>query len=621
MPRLDLAAVPFARVQDAVDEWTDADDQLVAGLRTQLADLQALIAEQTAELHRLRAAAALRTPPQIGHAAPGSVTWPIPAGAVYLSLTGNDSADGFTSSTPKRTGDAAVAALPASGGTIVITQSGDYLQGFTKATTKPLVIQPAPGVKATFTGSKRQTAWTALGDGTWQAPLFAQFDHTVPENYAKAVDPAYPMAGWPDRVHVDDTELDQRPTSEKPGPNQFTVDYTPRTGAPFGTVRIGTNPTGRDVQLTALALFGVFRADTVLRGLTIHRYATAIAGSAATIDLGGPVGSSVVVRLEHCLVEDCGQQSVAFRRQAVKGSGLFDCTVRGGGVVGVLGDRCRDVAVERTLVEGCNTNRWKEQPSSAGLKFGRAIGTRLRDVISRNNFGHGYWFDVSCDDTIGVNVVSTGNTGPSFSYEISRRLLLVNFRGPVTGTSGIWALDSHGVRVWNSSLDRASAFDLRFEEDARAGTVSAGENPDGLQDWRTHDIELGNFILTNAAGRAGTWRLYAGTTSTTTDTRKWFTRIGGGIWSGTSPLARFAAFKVGATQTPAKTPDELVKLMPTDVVGATVIAPFGEPTAEQVGSWSAAADPIPADVAELLDLPAGSRVLGPVLPAPVVRAA
>lgn len=541
----------------------------------------------------------------------GQADYPIPgSNVIYLSTTGSDSNNGLTVGAPKATLQAAVTACPA-GGTIV-ARGGVYEQRYTGDQTKPLTIQAYPGETVWFDGSKQRSTWTNNGNGTWTAQLFAQFDHTTPTGYSGGINAAHPMAVWPDFVIVDGTRLTHRPNTETPTAGQFTLDYT------AGTVTIGTDPTGKEVRLPALELFMVVKATCTLRGIGIRRYATPINFSAACLNIVSAGAGTVI---ENVVLEDAGQQPLSVKAANVT---VSQVTVRRGANIGIHADSATGYLFDRVLVDTCNFNRWNDQPSAGGIKWSESSGT-IRDTIVRDTYGTAIWWDVACANNVGFNLYLTDNTGPAIEHEISTNLLLVNCRAPRVGTSGFWALSAAGTRIWNCDVGRASAFDLRFEEDSRQAAMEDPQHPynDGIQNWQTVNTEVCNTVLSNAAGAGGVWRLYFNDIFEAGDASGMIERVGGNVWS--SPTAgtasRMAAVEnaAGSVQT-YTTPAAFAAAMPAGKVGTNTVLAANVPTQNQLDALSSTAEPLPADVAALLGLPEGAQVVGPVLPAPIARA-
>ena len=139
-----------------------------------------------------------------GAAAVGTSAYPIPANALFVSSSSGDDAASGTLTAPLRTVAAAISrARP---GTTIVLRGGTYHESvFIPDSKAGLTIQPYPHEAAWFDGSVPITSWRNNGNGTWTSTGWtAQFDHWASfsegSNAGNFVDPAYPMAPYPDQM-------------------------------------------------------------------------------------------------------------------------------------------------------------------------------------------------------------------------------------------------------------------------------------------------------------------------------------------------------------------------------------------------------------------------------------
>jgi hypothetical protein len=150
------------------------------------------------------------------------------------------------------------------GATIVIRQ-GTYRESIPYIN-KRLTFQPHPHEKVRMKGSIEVTDW--VKDGTiWRRDNWTH--KFAPDADQRALDPAYPMAKYPDQVFVDEDALKQVATKAEVIPGTFFVGY--------GTSQlfIGDNPAGRTVEASAyvFALNFQFGSDSsIVRGLGFLQY-------------------------------------------------------------------------------------------------------------------------------------------------------------------------------------------------------------------------------------------------------------------------------------------------------------------------------------------------------------
>ncbi len=253
--------------------------------------------------------AATSTPPPIvpnppsttgspGAATVGTAAYPLPAGAVYVSPTGNDTAPG-SAAAPVRTIARAVSVAPA-GGTVVL-RAGRYHETVT-ISGKTLTVQNYPGEAAWLDGSEPVTGWVQDGS-TWRHDGWStRFDHSptytrgAPDSTTpqwQFVNPSHPMAAYPDQVFVDGVPLQQVASRSQVTSGTFYLDE--------GTSQlfIGSDPRGRTLEASTLVkAMSVRSAGTVLRGFGIRRFSPSVP------DIASVTVEAPKVRLENVTVED-----------------------------------------------------------------------------------------------------------------------------------------------------------------------------------------------------------------------------------------------------------------------------------------------------------------------------
>lgn len=416
----------------------------------------------------------------------GTARYPIPAGALYVSAnSGNDGNDG-TLDRPLRTVTAAIAR--ATSGQTIVLRGGTYHESLFVGPAKTLTIQAYPGEAVWFDGSVPVTGWTQRG-ATWVATGWtAQFDHsasfTTGSDAGDFVNPAYPMAAYPDQVFLDGTQLTQVPAGTTPQPGQFAVDYAAKT------ITIGSNPAGHELRASDLATAFIVGGQVTLRGFGIRRYATPLPAM-GTVFLGGDVGGDV---LENLVVEDNATQGVA----AGVGNGRFNhLTLANNGLAGFMANRADGTTIENSVLTGNNTQHFNSAPNAAGMKIGRTNGLVVRDNDVTDNPGaSGIWTDISVTDFVITGNRVTGNSPYGIETELSDTGVVAgNF---VSGARyGYTAFDTGNVQVYNNVFTGNSVWDVGLTQDER-------RNPDPATaqaaPWLVRNITVANNVFgTDAA--------------------------------------------------------------------------------------------------------------------------
>src|SRR3989442_10143419 len=169
-------------------------------------------------------------------------SYPVPAGAFFVSPTGNDSNPG-TLAAPWRTLQKANDTAPA-GSTIVIR--GGVYRGVSVVVGNTLTFQAYPGEEVWLKGSEVLTSWMK-DDTVWRSDGWVPRSSMAPGGNSGFIDPAYWAADYPDQVFLDGVPLGQVLQKSQVGPGKFYVDHTVQK------LWIGDDPTGKLVEASSVA--------------------------------------------------------------------------------------------------------------------------------------------------------------------------------------------------------------------------------------------------------------------------------------------------------------------------------------------------------------------------------
>jgi parallel beta-helix repeat protein len=552
--------------------------------------------------------AALAEPMSVGSLAVGEATYEVPAGAIFVAPHGDDAATG-TESTPVRRLDRAVRIAP-DGATIVL-RAGSYTEQVHLEQGKRLTIQPYPGEAAWLDGSAVLTRWQVTEAG-WTAPLPAEFDHSASHHSGSDdggfVNPKYPMAAHPDQVFLDGEPLTQLPAGSRPGPGEFSVDYE------TDQLIIGVDPTGHEVRASVLGRAIVAAGPVHLRGLGIRRYATSLP-EMGTVYLGGRAGGSV---LENLVVEDNATQGISI--------GIGDVTIdkvtsRDNGMVGIHAAYADGLVIKNSLISGNNAEHFNASPAAAGIKVGRTRGLTVDGNLIDGNHGvNGVWLDESVVGfAITRNVVRAPASPTGIAAELSDTGLIAG--NEVTGPKeGITLYNTGRVTVANNLIGSTSVWDLGLTQDERRqATHPVGRDPrqpvpDPSCPWRLADITVINNVFAGDpdSGAEG-FQFYALDKRTNVPVDAMNVIINGNLFH--APDGKSAGHMVAwgggdnRTITTYRTPAELAQAKDkswTNLLTATI-----RPTRGELEGLADAAVPLPEAVAAALNLPVGTRLIGP----------
>ena len=474
----------------------------------------------------------------------------IPAGATFMSPTGNDANDGKSVNTPVKTINSAVAKT-AAGGTIIM-RGGDYRDwyqpnGYTPGLiNKSLTIQAYPGESPWFNGSDIVSdGWTSDGAGhwyrQWETPTFCggqyysysiapytpqrRADGTNDPNIKQttcmyedaANDPAYPMAGDPQQAFINDVRQQEVASLAQVADGKFYYDWSARR------MYIGVDPAGKKVELSARpAAFILTGADTdthALKGIGFKRYATN--GSEGTFT-GGAVYITRKTLIENSVFAENATNGIAF--SSPKPGTIFRNNVvafNGGTGMAANGSSSNPAGVRNDFqVESSifNSNNWERGGLNcnracgpSGIKMAHMVGFTVKNNIFENQFSRapGMWCDQNCSDMVTVNNVVRNNGGPGIFYEVGNKGIIANNLVYNNDGPGI-NIASANIKVYNNTVvDKYGPYveGIRVYDDSRTPP-----SPTSVWPWydSAHDngpntagIEIVNNVLAGPDDRTG----------------------------------------------------------------------------------------------------------------------
>ncbi|GAA2422065.1 hypothetical protein GCM10010191_37160 [Actinomadura vinacea] len=436
---------------------------------------------------------------------PGAVTvgasaYKVPANAVVVSPSGDDTAQG-TAKKPLRTVAEAIRKARA-GGTVVL-RAGTYHESVTVPESKRLTIQAHPGEAVWFDGSSPVDGW-ASRDGVWvkegwaakfdSSPTYTSGARVNSDKDFQFVDPAYPMAAHPDQVWVDNTAQRQVASRDQVKDGTFYVDEGARR------LYLGTDPRGRNVRASTLGDAITLRAGgSTLRGIGVRRYATSLPGLGSVKVVGADA------TLENVAVTDSATTglSVLGPRATIR---RFTATRNG--MLGIHANHADKLRIELVRAHRNNLERFKSAPVSGGIKITRSRTVEVSDSVLADNLGKGVWLDESVHDATVTGNRIVRNTGHGIVLELSAKAVVAGNVVRGNGGDGVRVNDTADVAIWNNTLAGNGRTvhlvqDLRRPD--RPGTPGRDPRrpfPDPGMTWRLGQITVGNNVLADARGDA-----------------------------------------------------------------------------------------------------------------------
>jgi parallel beta-helix repeat protein len=446
-------------------------------------------------------------PPTSGRAAAsagsrpvGSTNYAIPAGAIFVSPSGNDSASGAQGA-PLASVARAIA-LASSGGTIVL-RNGTYHQTVNLPAGKALTVQSYPGEAVWFDGSRSVSNWLADGNGWVSSGWMSNFDDSptytrgAPDSTTPSwqwISPSYPMASHPDQVWIDGTALTQVDSRSSLSAGEFYVDVVNHR------LYVGTDPLGHDVLSSDLTTaFTINSENTVLRGFGVHRYATSVS-MMGTIRV-----YAANVTLENLVVSDNATEGISVDR--ANGT-VNHVTTQNNGLLGIHANYADGLRITAVVSTNNNSQNFNTAPVSGGIKITRSRSILITNSVLSSNAGPGLWLDESCyNATVTGNDVAS-NAADGIRAEISDTMIVANNVLSNNRGAGVRLANTGDSAVWNNTFTNNNR-DLNITQDPRdqynlsnAGHDPRQSLPDPTVPWRSADIDVHNNVFAGSTGNA-----------------------------------------------------------------------------------------------------------------------
>jgi parallel beta-helix repeat protein len=541
-----------------------------------------------------------------GSVAIGSANYGVPSGAVFVDGKNGSNSNSGSQSSPLRTIQAGVDKVAS--GMAVVVRAGIYHESV--ASGKTITLQNYPGEAVWLDGSVPITNWTKAGT-TWVTSGWkSEFSSSMggDSSFKSRFIGSNSMAADPDQVFINGTALKQVSSAGAVTAGTFYVSDA------ANTITIGTDPSGKEIRASdlsqALYLTG---PDAVLQGIGFRRYANPYELKGA-VRLGGSGGT-----VRNVVIEDVATIGLSMSKS---NKTVDHVTVRRAGQLGLGGHQTDGSVVSNSIVSGNNTELFKDEPVSGGMKFTAARTMTAKNNEVSNNNGSGIWFDVSSYNMTIVNNTANSNTKHGIEAEVSSKGIIANNQAVNGGEDGIILLDAADFKVFNNEVGGAKLFGIKLGQDERRqsklGSFSEARDSryanvvDPNITWITKNIQLCN----NVFGNGGSFQIYMldGRTNRAVDT--WNVTINGNLFNKrvvkTDPTMVAWGKGDNATLERYETPAALAAAKNGSWKNAQISTskPILSMASDETAHASTAV-PIPADVADATGrLTGGSRVLG-----------
>lgn len=405
-----------------------------------------------------------------GSAEPGSTSYPIPAGAIFVATNGSDSNPG-TVAKPFRTISAATKAAKDHG--TVVVRGGVYHEDVLIFPHTGLTVQAYPKEAVWLDGSEQVTGWTKSGS-TWvrsgwttffdSSPTFTKGAADGQAPYWQFVNPSHPMAAHPDQIWINGAALTQVASRSAVVAGTFYVDQSAKQ------LVIGSDPTSKRVDVSTLSeAMSVRSTNGTIRGIGVRRYATSVPmmGSVSTYYTG--------VTFENMVIAD--NATTGLMVGAANGT-VRNVTVRNNGLEGMGANRADGLTVTSLLSGGNNSQQFNSAPVSGAMKITTSRNVSVTGSSFINSYTQGPWFDLSCTNVTFSGNDMVGNAGRGVTFELADHVTAVNNLAVNNSEGGMFVLDTSNATIWNNTFagNNGGTLDITRDDRGSAGNISVGNN-------------------------------------------------------------------------------------------------------------------------------------------------
>lgn len=552
--------------------------------------------------------------PMIGSAPVGTSAYPVPTGSLFVSASGSDSGLG-TRESPLRTVKSAVA-LAGNGQTIIL-RGGSYPETVKIPANKRITIQAFPNEEVWLDGSVLVSGFTPEGRAFVTDGWTAEFDASPTYSWGRTdgvepgwsfVNPQHPMAAHPDQVWVDGTAQRQVRSLNELVPGAFFVDYA------SDRLFLGSDPAGKQVRASSLAkAISVQSAGSAIKGIGVRRFSPSVPHMAAvTLE-------SSSISVENVVIDQTSTTGLAVSGPNAR---LENITLTANGMLGASATYADGLTAINLKVDGNNTEGFNSAPVAGGFKIGRTRSVQIQESVFTANNGTGLWFDESVIDATASGNRIVGNSGHGISVEISAHAIVANNIIAGNKGHGLKVNNTSDVEIWNNSFI-SNGRPINIVQDTRRASdrSTPGHDPrqpfpDAAMTWVNGPITVRNNVITGTTGNCLlcvedyssqlSAEVMGVTTSgniyhrSTVTSPSWMV-----VWSrGAGKPAVFTTLDSFRSVTGQGKGDQ-------ELAGGIITDPLTFRVSDSVQSL-VTARPLPAGIAGLLRVPAGTLRVGPI---------
>ena len=432
-------------------------------------------------------------------------SYPIPTGAIFVSVSTGSDTNAGTEAAPLRTAAEAIRRSRQDRMNTIVFREGEYRESLT-AIFKPVTIQPYPGEHVWFKGSAEVASNTFVADGSaWRLdnwnPGICRSNCVSPPSIVTG----YPLAADPEMVFFDGHPLTQVATRAEVAANTFFWD-----GA-NNRIYVGTNPVAHRVEISnlryAMQFDTMYGEHSVVRGIGVVQYATS---QDYAVHPAALITTSASVTFENNVI--------AYNAAAGIQLSSADDVVRGN-LIALNGfNGMHTYHSDRAVIEGNrfvrnNTEHFglvaSDSLAGAAIKATYTHGAILRDNVLEETNGAGFWCDLSCYQWQLVRNVVRDNTTHGIFWEISSQAVIASNVITGSGGYGIKISGSNQAQIYNNTVVANHQAILVAEDDrpytsncSNVNCPTAADVALGI-DWNTSRTTIVNNLF--VGGSSTSW--------------------------------------------------------------------------------------------------------------------
>ncbi len=387
---------------------------------------------------------------------------------------------------------------PASG--TIVLRGGAYNEQV--AVYKAVTIQNYPGEEVWLDGSTAVKGW--VKDGTrWRHDGWTtRFDHSP--TYTKGAPDLTikdwqfvnktiaPMAAHPDQLWISGARQKQAASLSALTAGSFYLDES------SSRLYIGSDPTGKSVTASNLAqAMNVRASGVVVRGIGFRRFAPSVWHvGAVTLEKPGAT-------LENVHISEMATTGLSIQ---ASGARIRKVTVGYSGMLGIHSRFADDLVLDRVHAHRNNIESFNIAPVSGGAKLGASRGVTVIDSNFSDNYGPGFWEDLSVYNTVIRGSDFNRNSGDGLFLEISAKAVVGDSVFMHNKLDGIKVNNTSNVKIWNNTFVGNSR-SVWLAQDARRNTDRYDQAvdpripwPDPEMPWQLDNVTMSNNVIGLPAG-------------------------------------------------------------------------------------------------------------------------